>query len=230
MPNYCANIITLSHPQLPKIVAAVERFEKEELLSYFLPEPDYTQESEIIKLIESYEKSEDDYCGSIKNLYEGHKRLSAEIMKSPWYYWRTKNWGTKWDIYDIEEPDWEDDWDDPNTIRLSFCTAWSPPLHAYDEAVKRYGFSLIAYYNEPNMCFCGIYEPTLTDERYDYASGGSIPSELDNMFGIIDMLRGDEEDEDSDEVHDTQQRPSCDHEVATVFEVENNSRSKSTNY
>jgi hypothetical protein len=220
MPNYCANIITLSHPQLPKILAAVERHEKEELLSYFFPEPDYTQESEITKLIESYAKSEDPFECYVMGLCEDRDSLNAKMRESNWYYWRVNNWGTKWDIYDIVEPNWINS----NSVQLSFCTAWSPPLHAYDEALKRHGFSLIAYYNEPGMGFCGKYEPKLMEETY----GESIPEELDELFGISDMRKALDE-EDSDEVPDVQ-HISCDHEVATVFEVENNSRSKSTNY
>jgi hypothetical protein len=40
-----------------------------------------------------------------------------------WYNWNSTNWGTKWDLCDIEwvSRDWED-----GIVELNFWTAWSP--------------------------------------------------------------------------------------------------------
>ena len=48
------------------------------------------------------------------------------------YDWCVKNWGTKWDIFDVEAVSLIDD-----TLELNFCTAWSPPVEALQHGAKR---------------------------------------------------------------------------------------------
>lgn len=52
-----------------------------------------------------------------------------------WYNWRVSNWGTKWDVGDINELDITYDeiagqssgWTTYPRVRVQFVTAWSPP-------------------------------------------------------------------------------------------------------
>lgn len=60
--------------------------------------------------------------------------MGAESTVPAWYSWRIRNWGTKWDVYEVSE------WNDiiltgevPNNTGLSkitFLTAWATPFPA----------------------------------------------------------------------------------------------------
>lgn len=107
-----------------------------------------------------------------------------EDQKEEWYGWNTANWGTKWDVSDIDCTPVDDD----GVITVSFDTAWAPPI-AFFEHLLSLDFMVEAYYYEPGMGFCGIFD-SLGDAYYEigYLSGDevqeSIPEELNEMFGI----------------------------------------------
>ena len=103
----------------------------------------------------------------------GYEMLSEDN----WYGWRCKNWGTKWDIAEVGYK-----WVSDNCLELSFDTAWDPPISAYDAAVAVHGFELVAFYNEPNMAFCGEYVPNEKSLHFNYDD--EIPTNLDEMFAI----------------------------------------------
>jgi len=83
-----------------------------------------------------------------------------------WYDWRVTNWGTKWDVVDVEMTqslllhDDEPDTDDPWTMNASFSfncwTAWSPPIPVWDKLVEM-GLSVDADYQDEGMMFEGRY-------------------------------------------------------------------------
>ena len=83
-----------------------------------------------------------------------------------WYDWRVTNWGTKWDVVDVEITqslllhDDEPDTDDPWTMNASFSfncwTAWSPPIPVWDKLVEM-GLSVDADYQDEGMMFEGRY-------------------------------------------------------------------------
>jgi len=107
-----------------------------------------------------------------------------------WQYdWSLNNWGTKWDASII---DWERH-DDEN-LTVFFETAWGPPIA---------GWGVEAFYNEPSMCFAGIYDNG-SDECYEYSDLSAdeiedeLPHELNEMYGISDYKR-EWESENEDE-------------------------------
>ena len=99
-----------------------------------------------------------------------------------WYDWRVNNWGTKWDVVDVDttQPlllhDDEPDTGDPWTMNASFVfncwTAWSPPIPVWDKLVEM-GISVDADYQDEGMGFEGRYvngedkcwEPELEEEE-----------------------------------------------------------------
>ena len=116
------------------------------------------------------------------------------------YDWCVSNWGTKWDVGGDNgyiRPN-------PNTLKISFDSAWAPPLEAY-RAMEELGFEVKAMYYEPGMCFCGIYEDGSDDYyEYDEMTAGevadTIPTELDEEFCISDsMAEWESEQEENDE-------------------------------
>jgi hypothetical protein len=102
-----------------------------------------------------------------------------------WYDWNLVNWGTKWDascVHVISK--------DSNTIKVSFDTAWSPPIAFYD-VMDGLGFEVDALYYEPGMNFCGQYTEG-SDDFYDIQGDSNcikenIPEEIEEAFGIVDM-------------------------------------------
>jgi len=114
------------------------------------------------------------------------------------YGWCVENWGTKWDarVYG-----WERTADD--TIFVSFETAWSPPITLY-EYIEQEGWEVEGLYNEPGMCFAGIYEEG-ADNYYEYAELSAdeieeeLPTILEETFGIAEYKRDWEEEENEDE-------------------------------
>lgn len=66
-----------------------------------------------------------------------------------WYDWSIKNWGTKWNAYDQNGP-----FEGENYVEYIFSTAWSCPLHVYEELAKKYNFE-VKYADEDLGSNCG---------------------------------------------------------------------------
>jgi hypothetical protein len=71
--------------------------------------------------------------------------------------------------------------------------------------MEELGFEVKAMYYEPGMCFCGIYEDG-SDDYYEYNEmtagevADTLPTELDEEFGISDsMAEWEAEQEEDDE-------------------------------
>ena len=63
-------------------------------------------------------------------------------------------WGTKWEpedvAYDLDA--------DAGELRVSFDSAWAPPVDAYNTAMDRLGVEIQADYYEPGMMFVGSFD------------------------------------------------------------------------
>jgi hypothetical protein len=119
-------------------------------------------------------------------------------QEEDWYSWNVSNWGTKWDVniggYEII---------DENTVSFTFDSAWSPPTALYD-FLQEEGWTVDGYYYEPGIGYCGHYEDGF-DDYYEYGGKSAdevaemIPSDLDEMFMIVeDMRQWEEENEEND--------------------------------
>lgn len=67
----------------------------------------------------------------------GEEEKQAEFIKKygagNWYDWSRKNWGTKWDAYDVRDPEEIDE-----GLRFIFSTAWCPPVSWLEHAASLY--------------------------------------------------------------------------------------------
>jgi len=130
------------------------------------------------------------------------KGNDAEVFKylrpyeGEWdYMWCCNNWGTKWEarVYGWERID-------ENTILISFETAWGPPIALY-EFLEQEEWSVEGLYNEPGMCFAGIYEDG-SDSYYEYSDLSAdeieenLPEVLEETFGIAQYKRDCEDEEE----------------------------------
>ena len=82
-----------------------------------------------------------------------------------WYTWRVTNWGTKWEISDVQITDDSD----PDCIEFGFSSAWAPPLDAFRDWAARDG--RVTYridYIEEGMGFVGreTYDGEGWDEEH----------------------------------------------------------------
>jgi len=115
-----------------------------------------------------------------------------------WYSWNCENWGTKWDasVYDFDRVD-------DNTIKINFDTAWGPCIGLY-EYLDSEGYEVDGFYHEEGMAFCGRYAHG-TDDHYEYSDMDSaavqyeIPSEIDEMFNISEMMQERESEDDHED-------------------------------
>ena len=81
-----------------------------------------------------------------------------------WYDWRVNNWGTKWDVVNVEITQTlllhDDEDTDPANMSASFCfncwTAWAPPVPVWDK-LHELGISVDADYQDEGGMFEGRY-------------------------------------------------------------------------
>ena len=163
MPNDCFGSMTISgltSQEQDEIINTLTNSEKEGFLSKLYPEPDFANEpynlaGDLPFKKKSYTDKEgkDHFCSYIN--VKGEDGKVKEVQDLRWYEWRINNWGTKWDIYDAEVGEVND-----QNLYFSFYTAWSPiaetPLRVLS---NKYPKAFISYrYEELGMDFCGVYQ------------------------------------------------------------------------
>jgi len=134
MPNWCNNGLVLTHKD-PAMIERVIAGQKS-LLQEFIPCP-----QELIDTVSGF-------VGEGQDLLEAKQRANVEKYGyTTWYEHNVNEWGTKWDVH-------ADTCDrvDENTVHLSFDSAWSPPIGAYQK-LEAMGFGVQAFYNEGGMCY-----------------------------------------------------------------------------
>ena len=85
MPNWCSNVLTLTHNDRSKLESAVDAFKRGELLQEFAPVP------EALKVTCQPGTTDSE----LQALYEANQ---AEYGYSTWYDYCVGVWGTKWDV------------------------------------------------------------------------------------------------------------------------------------
>lgn len=174
MPNWCNNTVEIYH-QDPAMLERVRKgFSDSGLLQEFIPVP------EDLKITAGFLGDGDEQ----RKLEEAEQRNLATHGYKNWYDYCVNEWGTKWDVggdgYEAQ--------DIPGGLMLTFDSAWSPPIGAYEKLIEM-GFSIRAMYYEPGMAFAGIWEDG-DDDFYEYGGMNStqiaeeLPEVLDEAFGI----------------------------------------------
>ena len=119
MPNWCYNRITIYGDEQTeaKLKEIEEIFEKENPFNEIYPIPDFknipNEKGELPKL-EQMKNPDGSVLWETYNFPDGKN-------DDRWYHWCIENWGTKWELseLDIEY--------DEEVLELTFSTAWSPP-------------------------------------------------------------------------------------------------------
>ena len=190
MPNWCANTITISHPDMAMMKRVVKGYNQHRLLDEFIPIPLELKEGamnmdELMKIRNwEYKKELDKVREELNRKYFGYK---------DWYDFCVSEWGTKWDIgRDITYSPTLRIKDIKNkTVTFDFDSAWSFPSGAY-EKLSDMGFSIRAMYYEGGVGFCGIWEDG-NEETYGIEGDSiwvkeNIPREIDQVFCISESM------------------------------------------
>ena len=183
MPNWTSNFITISHEDSSEIDKIVNRPEEQGILQTLIPCPAELNDDDLTTWSHGPEQ-------------EAREKKQALMVEKygfkSWYDWNIANWGTKWDLCDVEVTRVDD-----NTITISCQTAWSPPVTAF-ETLYDQGFNVRCLYVGEGNEYAGIWE----DGGDNYISNFStseearavLPKELDDMFNIVESMAEWEEE------------------------------------
>ena len=108
--------------------------------------------------------------------------------KDDWYAYNLANYGCKWNC---NANDWDVESGDGTTISISFDSPWCPPDKIFEQLYQEYE-SVLAYYYEPGMAFCGRFEDGF-DNQYEIPGSSeevrdTIPDDIDEMFSISEQM------------------------------------------
>ena len=185
MPNWCNNVATLnaSKGMIDKIV---EGAQGDGVLQALIPVPQALRDTTAGSFGDEAKQQalEAQEADNLKQY--GYKN---------WYDFCVNEWGTKWDLCDVQVNRIDDE-----TVSLNFDTAWSPPIEAYEKLLCM-GIAVEAYYHESGMCFAGKWEDGF-DNYYEYGGETSktvraaVGDEIDDMFNISGLMEEYEEEEE----------------------------------
>jgi len=193
MPNWCNNVVEISHEDPAMMQRVKTSFNDGRLLDEFIPVPKDLH-------ITAGRVGDKDSPEQIE-LESQEKTNLEKYGYSTWYDYCVNEWGTKWDVspYEPITADIEN-----NQMTLSFDTAWAPPVAAY-EKLEELGFTIKAYYYECGMGFAGMYFSGY-DDYYEFDSLSSddvenmLPEDLNEMFNISEsMAEWEAENEEENE-------------------------------
>lgn len=190
MPNWCSNVVTMSHTDIGQVERARDAFLADKLMQTLVPCP--TELHDETPIGEDF-------------MVRDEERMASNFQKfgyRSWYEWHLDQWGTKWDV--SSEGMSVDDYPiDGNSITISFDSAWSPPI-AFYQALEEQGWTVDAFYHEPGMEFCGRYTDG-DDDCYDLSEAEdsewvkeNIPDEINEMFNISGWMEDSEFDEEEE--------------------------------
>ena len=192
MPNWCNNTVEIYHTDSVMLERVRSSFKDGRLLDEFIPVP------KDLHIVSGFVGA--DHSPEQMALVAAEQANLAAHGYRTWYDFCVANWGTKWDVggdgYEAQ--------DIPGGLMLTFDSAWSPPVNAYEKLVEQ-GFEIRAMYYEPGMAFAGIWDNGV-DEFYEYGGMNSeqiaeeLPEVLDEAFCISeDAAMWEEENQEEEQ-------------------------------
>ena len=157
MPNWCMNEVRVNgnEKDLTKFKDLVKSETEPFSFQSVIPMPNElkgTRSPAYIISQEEYDSWVDDTnLGVGKPItLEMSNRFEREYGFDNWYDWQTTNWGTKWDVSDVEMED------SISWVDYKFETAWSPPEGIYNELTKLFTtVDIIWFYREDGVQIAG---------------------------------------------------------------------------
>jgi hypothetical protein len=187
MPNWCNNYLVLEHDDPEMITRAKKAYADGKLLEEFVPVP------ASLHIVAGSVGAKD---SPEQNELEAKETANLEKHGyANWYDYCVNEWGTKWDVGGDDGQLTEDG---PNALRMSFDSAWAPPIAAMEKMMDL-GFKVKLIYYESGMGFCGLFDEN-GDDYYELSGLTSkevaeqINPEIDECMCIVENLEMWEED------------------------------------
>jgi hypothetical protein len=192
MPNWCTNYVTFKHEDLKELNNIVRAWNSGQLMGTFMPCP-----PELKNTVAGCAGP----AGSPEQItLEAQEQQNIQLYGARnWYEWQVGHWGTKWDVgREKDAPRRQALRPTATRVNLRFDSAWSPPVEFFEYMRQSRGFNVKAYFFEPGLNFCGIYDNGAIQE-YEIpdtvaAVESTLPRDLVTMFNIDEMVNEDEED------------------------------------
>lgn len=176
MPNWCSNTLTVYGPK-----AVVDKFIEDNKGS-----DDHEDTKGLPLSLDRALPTPRNEDGTL--IGEGMDIRSAEVLEGYWYNWRTKNWGTKWDLSNETHFEQEDLGEGQSRAVYYFDSAWSPPVEWLEVVAPRYPeLSMKIEYREEGVGFegyLGFYHgrEVERDERDLYGAHSGVES-YEDLYG-----------------------------------------------
>jgi Ferredoxin-like domain in Api92-like protein len=188
VPNHCSNSLTVIGPDAPNFFAQVAATIDPDgtlgnFIETFIPMP------EPMRNIHTGGATIDgEYVSRWHEAEDGTKTIVTDVEVAAmvdcygadnWYDWCVHNWGTKWGAYDVDQLTDE---------RLTFDTAWSPPVPAIQHISRLFPRSeFILAFAEGGSAFYG---------KATFRNGSPLPEP--DTFESSEFWKPTEDDGDED--------------------------------
>ena len=149
MPNWCRNRVTVfgKEDDISKISEIFS--DKKSIFNRIIQSPDWKRlpnEKGQFPQLEQMKNPKGEVMWETYNFPDGKN-------DDRWYHWCIENWGTKWDVSELDI-----EYMDDEILELTFSTAWSPPEGVVEKLKEKYpDLSFSCFYDEPGMEVAGYY-------------------------------------------------------------------------
>jgi hypothetical protein len=148
MPNWCSNTLELSGDK--EVIKKITDWHKDR----------QSGKTDDVGLFSLFYPTPKELATTTYPNPEPNEDLIKKFGSSNWYDFQTTNWGTKWDANEVCMAV-----ESENGIRLSFDTAWAPPIAFYEKLSRDYPeLNISASYYESGCDFCGTFESDFGEE------------------------------------------------------------------
>jgi hypothetical protein len=147
MPNWCQNRVSFYSEDTSALEKLLNIFQSDEPFNSIVPSPDWkTTPNDKGDLPVKREMKNPD--GRV--VYTTYDFPDGQ-NDDRWYDWNIQNWGTKWEVSDVECDHW-----DGNSFECEFETAWSPPEGIFYALRQLFpDVDVTWFYDEPGMMVAG---------------------------------------------------------------------------
>ena len=122
MPNWCSNRVSFYSDDTSALEKLKNIFESDEPFNSLVPAPDWKNTPNDKGELPVKREMKDTEGRVFHTTYDFPDGKNDDR----WYDWNICNWGTKWEVSDVECDHW-----DGNSFECEFETAWSPPEGIY---------------------------------------------------------------------------------------------------
>lgn len=154
MPNHCENDLYVYGPQdrLDEVVEFIKSEDSDFDYNKIIPYPKkFTILDEKFKLLAKQQGAWNERFGfAVKAVFDEDGKQVMNGYMSGGYKWCIKNWGTKWNVYDIKFERRK------KNLFYSWSSAWGPPTPVIDALAKKFpDLKFVHKYFERGMAFQG---------------------------------------------------------------------------